>query len=104
MFEWLREQERCDCWRLRSWLGGWIFLFLTTSFPNPHHCLSSLQVINFYAGANQSMNVTCVGKVSLSGLVHLFAPSVCLYGFHVIHSSLPIFFTPRGPITLGTRG
>ena len=100
MFEWLREQERWGHWRLRSWLEGWILVSLTTSFFNPHHSLSSLQVINFYAGANQSMNVTCVGKVSLLGLVHLFV----LHGFHVIHSSLPVFFAPRGSITLGTRG
>lgn len=33
--------------------------------------LPSFQVINFYAGANQSMNVTCVGKVSVSGLAPL---------------------------------
>lgn len=44
--------------------------------PSP---LSSLQVINFYAGANQSMNVTCVGKVSFLGLVHL--PMVCMPQF-----------------------
>ena len=88
MFEWLREQERCDCWRLISWLGGWRFLFLTTSFPNPHHCVSSLQVINFYAGANQSMNVTCVGKVSLLGLVHLFVLMVSMSFTHLSLSSL----------------
>lgn len=45
---------------------------LVSLTPRP---LSSFQVINFYAGANQSMNVTCVGKVSLWGPVHL---PVCL--------------------------
>lgn len=45
---------------------------LVSLTPRP---LSSFQVINFYAGANQSMNVTCVGKVSLWGPVHL---PICL--------------------------
>lgn len=61
---------------MRSWLEGWIFVSLATSFSNTHHSLSLLQVINFYAGANQSMNVTCVGKVRFLGLVHL---SICLF-------------------------
>lgn len=66
MFEWPGEQERWGCGRLRHGEGRLDICVSAKLIP-----LSSLQVINFYAGANQSMNVTCVGKVSFSGLAHL---------------------------------